>query len=191
MLPGTLERSGHFVRNDINKANRCYPKRLGTAKASLVQGIQKWGKIVSVVLAVAILASVFLIQALHTFETGVVAAFFITKNISHSGRPRLRHRAAYALLYGAVGVFLLGILVRLAVNSVALRARIMNHLGTALLVWALAVGGIWSVLYPVGLLTWAREAHPDLDVENRMALGIARIIGVGFLVIAFWAISFL
>ena len=44
-----------------------------------------------------------------------------------------------------------------------------------------AIIGIWALLYPEGVLGWAKTAHPALDVNDSSIWWIARLIGAFFL----------
>ena len=46
------------------------------------------------------------------------------------------------------------------------------------------VVGTWSILYPQGLLGWAKTAHPRLDVDDRSIWWLPRLIGSFFVVFA-------
>ena len=41
--------------------------------------------------------------------------------------------------------------------------------------------GVWALLYPEGVLGWAKTAHPTLDVNNSSIWWIPRLIGAFFL----------
>jgi hypothetical protein len=42
--------------------------------------------------------------------------------------------------------------------------------------------GVWALLYPEGILGWAKTAHPSLDVNDSSIWWIPRLIGAFFLV---------
>ena len=44
--------------------------------------------------------------------------------------------------------------------------------------------GIWGLLYPEGVLGWAKTAYRDLDVEDSSIWWVPRVIGCFFLVLA-------
>jgi len=44
-----------------------------------------------------------------------------------------------------------------------------------------AMGGVWAILYPPGVLGWAKTAHPSIDVEDRSIWWLPRFIGGAFL----------
>lgn len=46
-----------------------------------------------------------------------------------------------------------------------------------------AVVGIWAVLYPEGILGWAKTAHPNIDVEDRSIWWVPRLIGACFVAV--------
>jgi hypothetical protein len=50
-----------------------------------------------------------------------------------------------------------------------------------MLVCAGAVG-VWALLYPEGVLGWAKAAHPTLDVDDGSIWWVPRLIGAFFLV---------
>ena len=43
------------------------------------------------------------------------------------------------------------------------------------------VVGVWRLIYPEGVLGWAKTAHPSLDVNDSSIWWIPRLIGVFFL----------
>jgi hypothetical protein len=54
--------------------------------------------------------------------------------------------------------------------------------------WALTLGllcfvavGVWALLYPEGVLGWAKTAHPALDVNDSSIWWVPRLIGAFFL----------
>jgi len=46
-----------------------------------------------------------------------------------------------------------------------------------------AVVGIWAILYPQGLLGWAKTAHPVIDINDRSIWWVPRLIGSIFVVV--------
>ena len=50
-------------------------------------------------------------------------------------------------------------------------------LGACLLFFAL---GLWSALYPPGILNWARTAHRELNAFDERLWPICRFIGISF-----------
>lgn len=51
--------------------------------------------------------------------------------------------------------------------------------------------GVWALLYPEGVLGWAKTAHPALDVNDSSIWWIPRIIGAFFLLfVAVLALAF-
>ena len=57
--------------------------------------------------------------------------------------------------------------------------------------WSLALGffclvvlGTWSLLYPQGVLGWAKTAHPSIDVGDRSMWWVPRLIGCCFVILA-------
>ena len=49
---------------------------------------------------------------------------------------------------------------------------------------SLIVVGTWSILYPQGVMGWAKTAHPGLDVDDSRLWWVPRLIGCFFLVFA-------
>lgn len=47
-----------------------------------------------------------------------------------------------------------------------------------------AAVGIWGILYPEGVLGWAKTAHPNIDVNDSSTWWVPRLIGAFFLVFA-------
>ena len=41
-----------------------------------------------------------------------------------------------------------------------------------------AIVGAWALLYPQGLLGWAKKAHPSIDVDDSSLWWVPRLIGV-------------
>jgi hypothetical protein len=44
-----------------------------------------------------------------------------------------------------------------------------------------AAVGLWGILYPEGVLGWAKTAHPSIDVNDSSTWWIPRLIGAFFL----------
>src|SRR5580765_5850397 len=44
-----------------------------------------------------------------------------------------------------------------------------------------AVVGLWALLYPEGVLRWAKTAHPSIDVNDSSIWWLPRLIGAFFL----------
>ncbi len=61
----------------------------------------------------------------------------------------------------------------------------------AMLLWSflLFAVGLWSVLYPPGVLGWAKWAHPELNPFDERAWPICRFIGICFIVFAVMMIT--
>jgi hypothetical protein len=56
--------------------------------------------------------------------------------------------------------------------------------------WSLSLGllcvvvlGTWSLLYPQGVLGWAKTAHPSIDVDDRSMWWVPRLIGCCFVIL--------
>jgi hypothetical protein len=49
-----------------------------------------------------------------------------------------------------------------------------------------AAMGVWAILYPAGVLGWAKTAHPNLDVEDRSIWWVPRLIGTCFVAVVLW-----
>lgn len=59
-----------------------------------------------------------------------------------------------------------------------------NQWGSALMLVSLVAIGVWSIVYPEGVLGWVRTAHPSLDVDDSSIWWVSRLIGAFFLVFA-------
>ncbi len=44
--------------------------------------------------------------------------------------------------------------------------------------------GLWALLYPEGVLGWAKTAHPSLDVNDTSIWWVSRLVGAFFLFFA-------
>jgi threonine/homoserine/homoserine lactone efflux protein len=44
--------------------------------------------------------------------------------------------------------------------------------------------GAWAIFYPQGVLGWAKDAHPTIEVEDPSLWWVPRLIGFIFLVLA-------
>lgn len=56
--------------------------------------------------------------------------------------------------------------------------------GELLGIVCLAVVGVWTLLYPQGVLGWAKTAHPIIDVDDRSGWWVPRLIGAFFVILA-------
>jgi hypothetical protein len=54
--------------------------------------------------------------------------------------------------------------------------------GFSLLLFSFAAMGTWGLLYPQGIIGWARTAHHRLDPDDPSLWWISRFIGGAFLV---------
>jgi hypothetical protein len=44
--------------------------------------------------------------------------------------------------------------------------------------------GIWSIMFPPGIIMWARATHPELDPWDESMWWIPRVVGSGFIAIS-------
>ena len=51
--------------------------------------------------------------------------------------------------------------------------------GAALGPTSLGIVGAWALLYPQGILGWAKTAHPSIDVDDPSLWWVPRLIGGG------------
>jgi hypothetical protein len=49
---------------------------------------------------------------------------------------------------------------------------------------SLGIVGAWALLYPQGVLGWAKTAHPSIDVDDPSLWWVPRLIGCCFVVLA-------
>src|SRR6266478_7360516 len=49
---------------------------------------------------------------------------------------------------------------------------------------SLGVVGVWALLYPQGVLGWAKAAHPSIDVDDSSLWWVPRLIGAFFVAFA-------
>jgi hypothetical protein len=56
--------------------------------------------------------------------------------------------------------------------------------GPRLSIISLAVVGTWTLLYPSGVLSWVKTAHPEIDADDPSLWWVPRLIGAFFLAIA-------
>jgi hypothetical protein len=49
---------------------------------------------------------------------------------------------------------------------------------------SLGVVGVWALLYPQGILGWAKTAHPTIDVDDSSLWWVPRLIGGFFVALA-------
>ena len=47
---------------------------------------------------------------------------------------------------------------------------------------SLGIVGTWALLYPKGVLGWAKTAHPSIDVDDSSLWWVPRLIGACFVV---------
>jgi hypothetical protein len=52
-----------------------------------------------------------------------------------------------------------------------------NGWAESLVLLSFAVVGIWAILFPQGVLGWAKSAHPSIDVNDRSMWWLPRLIG--------------
>jgi hypothetical protein len=52
--------------------------------------------------------------------------------------------------------------------------------------------GIWGILYPQGILGWAKTAHPGIDINDESIWWVPRLIGTFFIAfVVLFAAAFL
>jgi hypothetical protein len=56
--------------------------------------------------------------------------------------------------------------------------------GFPLMLISLGIVGSWALLYPQGILGWAKTAHPSIDVDDPSLWWVPRLIGAFFVVFA-------
>jgi len=56
--------------------------------------------------------------------------------------------------------------------------------GVTLVLCNFVAVGVWSLLYPQGVLAWARTAHPNIDPQDSSLWWVPRLIGSVFLLMA-------
>jgi hypothetical protein len=57
-----------------------------------------------------------------------------------------------------------------------------STLGAPLAFMSTTAVGIWAILFPQGILGWAKRAHPTLDPDDSSLWWVPRLIGVCFLI---------
>ena len=78
----------------------------------------------------------------------------------------------------AIDIFLRMLTVVTFITLIVLPDRIGPLLGCA----SLFAAGLWGVLFPPGMLSWAKAAHPELDPSDESLWWISRLIGSFFIV---------
>ena len=59
-----------------------------------------------------------------------------------------------------------------------------EKLGFPLGLISLGIVGAWALLYPQGVLGWAKTAHPSIDVDDPSLRWVPRLIGGFFVALA-------
>jgi hypothetical protein len=135
-----------------------------------------------VLLGIGLTASFLIAQGVFILKTG---RLFGRSGDRAGSATRLtaRMRVFYATLYIGSGGAAAAVLATVAVKHHLTVATVMDGLRGVFvdLLFALSfIGvGIWSIVYPSGLLGWARRAHPDATENSPAALVIARVVGAG------------
>lgn len=44
--------------------------------------------------------------------------------------------------------------------------------------------GLWAVMFPSGIIGWAKTAHPRLDPSNESLWWVSRLVGAGLIAVA-------
>ena len=57
-------------------------------------------------------------------------------------------------------------------------------IGFFLLCLLIFLTGIWGIMFPPGIITWARAAHPELDPWDESMWWIPRLVGSGLIAIS-------
>lgn len=81
--------------------------------------------------------------------------------------PNLAHVLRLLAAATLVGVFLL--------------PRMIDALLLCLLIF---LAGIWGIMFPPGIIMWARAAHPELDPWDESMWWIPRLLGSGLIAIS-------
>jgi hypothetical protein len=56
-----------------------------------------------------------------------------------------------------------------------------GRIGNGLILASFVAVGLWSLLFPAGMLGWAKAAHPEIDPSDESWWWLPRLIGAGFL----------
>ena len=62
--------------------------------------------------------------------------------------------------------------------------------GSRLGVVSLCIVGVWTLLYPQGVLGWLKAANPTIDVEDPSLWSVPRLIGGFFVALALVLLAF-
>lgn len=49
--------------------------------------------------------------------------------------------------------------------------------------------GLWSVIYPPGVIGWAKTAYPSVDPSNESLWAVPRFIGVCFIILSVFLVA--
>jgi TRAP-type C4-dicarboxylate transport system permease small subunit len=67
---------------------------------------------------------------------------------------------------------------------VTLLARPDSKIADILLCLSFFAVGLWGVMFPSGVIGWAKTAHKELDPSDKSVWWISRIVGAGLILIA-------
>ena len=56
-----------------------------------------------------------------------------------------------------------------------------DRFSSALALACLVAAGLWALLYPAGMLGWAKTAYPEIDPSDQSLWWLPRLIGACFL----------
>jgi heme/copper-type cytochrome/quinol oxidase subunit 3 len=142
----------------------------------------------------AVMGCVFIVQGICILKTGDIRGIVarLGARPKTPGKPKVAIRVGCAAIYIGGGVALntlviVALLKMRIIPPMVLRSIITSwpHLLGPL---SLVLVGTWALIQPSGLLGWAKQAHPDFDVDDPFSRGIARAIGAGVLAIGLIAL---
>jgi hypothetical protein len=59
-----------------------------------------------------------------------------------------------------------------------------NKIESALFCLSFFAVGLWGVLFPPGIIAWAKFSHPDLDPSDQSIWWVSRLVGSGLILMA-------
>jgi len=58
----------------------------------------------------------------------------------------------------------------------------MDDYGLFLVLAMFSLVGVWAIVVPSAVFSWAKRAHPNISENDAKAQSVARFIGAGFVV---------
>jgi hypothetical protein len=142
-----------------------------------------------VILMWLVVAGFLLIQAVYVIRTGQTMPFLVKSEHRHppvGQLSRLGH--AFAYLFPSIGILLILAVELRRAGSGRVRTWFGENFGLLFFMLLLATCGALYLALPAKMLRWTLRNNPEL-AENKAVLITMRLVGLGILLVALFALA--